>query len=786
MSPPCFRRTPLVAMAALLAVLLIGQPTRAADSWSDPFPGVRLLDRVESGHRIHALVVDLCAAGVSIRATTSGQRGHTASAFGSLANAEAVVNGDFFATDGSYRPSGLAIGNGARWSDTNDGASEGSVVFGYDRAELIRPPVVLATPPVWMKQLVSGRPQLVRDGTVLSGFTDPSHCSTARARSAVGFSQDRRTLYLAVVDEISGSTGLTCNALATLMGGLGAWDALNLDGGGSSTLWMRGPGVLNTPSDGSQRVTANHIAVLAKASGPPGHCGIYREERILDAQTTRSRSTDIDGDGRADVCGRAPDGIHCFLSTPSGLDQEILGPPLSDAAGWNAPQYYSTLRMGDVNGDGLADLCARAPEGFTCWPSTGTGFGDAIVTAGMLSDDTGWTEDIYYSTITLADYTGDGLDDVCARAGSGWVCWPSTGTGFGAMIAGPGFADTTGWDDPSNFDAIRMADVDGDAKADIVARPNAGTLYYLSSGTGFAAGLAGPIWTDDNGWNAPWHYATIRLADVDGDGSADLCALTTTDFRCHLWTGAGFAADPIGGAFMGSAAGWNDVSHYSTIRLGDVDGDGLLDVCGRSDDGVSCWRFLGDSFAGTPIVGPALSDAEGWTSPGRYRSLRLGLVDADSRVELCARGAAGLQCWPIDAAASPTPIAGPAWSDDPGGWSAPEYYGTIRLDLPRCMAREEQCNGLDDDCDGVVDEDCGAGGTGAGASGAAGAAGAAATGGEGPGSGIVGSDEEASCGCRVGHRRREPAWLAAGLLLAARRRRRAPASGALQRRSVSS
>lgn len=43
---------------------------------------------------------------------------------------------------------------------------------------------------------------------------------------------------------------------------LGATSALNLDGGGGATMWVKGKGVVNVPSDGSERVVSNAVLVL--------------------------------------------------------------------------------------------------------------------------------------------------------------------------------------------------------------------------------------------------------------------------------------------------------------------------------------------------------------------------------------------------------------------------------------------------------------------------------------------------------------------------------------------
>src|SRR5690349_23838566 len=66
------RATWILALALSVAV-----PASAQDSWSDPFPGVRHLHRVTGSQDLHALVVDLCASGVSLRGTADGERRRT-------------------------------------------------------------------------------------------------------------------------------------------------------------------------------------------------------------------------------------------------------------------------------------------------------------------------------------------------------------------------------------------------------------------------------------------------------------------------------------------------------------------------------------------------------------------------------------------------------------------------------------------------------------------------------------------------------------------------------------
>ena len=79
-------------------------------------------------------------------------------------------------------------------------------------------------------------------------------------RSMIGVTSDR-TVYMVVVDgrQSGKADGLTIPQMAQLAKYLGLVDAINLDGGGSSTLWVKGKGVINTPSGGSVRKVPNII-----------------------------------------------------------------------------------------------------------------------------------------------------------------------------------------------------------------------------------------------------------------------------------------------------------------------------------------------------------------------------------------------------------------------------------------------------------------------------------------------------------------------------------------------
>ena len=82
-------------------------------------------------------------------------------------------------------------------------------------------------------------------------------------RTSVGFSRDSSTLYILTVDGRSqASVGMTLVELASVMRELGAWQAMNFDGGGSTTMVVDGK-VVNHPSDKEgERAVGNALLVV--------------------------------------------------------------------------------------------------------------------------------------------------------------------------------------------------------------------------------------------------------------------------------------------------------------------------------------------------------------------------------------------------------------------------------------------------------------------------------------------------------------------------------------------
>jgi hypothetical protein len=121
---------------------------------------------------------------------------------------------------------------------------------------------------------VAAGPRLLAEGVRRSFTANENHQGlTPHPRTAIGIAKDRSRAWIVVVDgrQKGYSDGANLITLTDLFVELGAVDAINLDGGGSSTLVRASPDgsaqVLNRPIHvgvpGRERPVANHIAIIS-------------------------------------------------------------------------------------------------------------------------------------------------------------------------------------------------------------------------------------------------------------------------------------------------------------------------------------------------------------------------------------------------------------------------------------------------------------------------------------------------------------------------------------------
>lgn len=418
--------------------------------------GITSFKRFTSGDRpqnVYAVRVDLSVPNIGLHASADrrGAEWYTDTlSFAEEVGAVAAINADWSCTtcsgDDYLHPLGLAISGGALWNDHIETDAIGSQ-WGYlactvdKRCDLTRAAplsdasMALSTlqtptryPLRYYNAIGANGVGLLADGVPGSGCFDTSDTNP---RSAACIEADGVHLWLVVVDGrgAGGGTGMSCDEVRDLLIGapFDCWDAVMLDGGGSSTLVVedtnadatcnpRGANdlcVKNNPSDGSLRTVANHLAVTWD-DAPDSRCaeanGLWCEGTTIHAceggryQTSR----DCADDGRS--CQQDGSFAFCVDSRcPEGNGLRVSGCiDATQIASCNDGEYG----VGDCSAFGL--VCGSDAAGAACM--------DARCSAGphssfCLSDSTlaGCSDGVYAEATCPEDATCEG--DACVVPG---------------------------------------------------------------------------------------------------------------------------------------------------------------------------------------------------------------------------------------------------------------------------------------------------------------------------------------------------------------------------------
>jgi hypothetical protein len=238
---------------------------------------------------------------------------------------------------------------------------------------------------------------------------------------------------------------------------------------------------------------------------------------------------------------------------------------------WFAVDPLETPMVGDFDGDGRTDI-------ITFTRQNPLAVGDVYVALSegtRFGANTKWHDWFAISTdeqVVIGDYDGDGRDDIATWLGM------STRQVYVALSTGTGMTQETVWLDSIGFsptDVLLSGDVDADGKKDLLlfARTQGKVYVARSTGSGFAAP---EVW---HGFFAVSTYERPRVADVNGDGRADIVTFATNSPTAF---GDVYVAVSDGQQFVdqnrvpNNSTKWHDwfsIDPAQTIRIGDLDGD---------------------------------------------------------------------------------------------------------------------------------------------------------------------------------------------------------------------
>jgi len=292
-----------------------------------------------------------------------------------------------------------------------------------------------------------------------------------------------------------------------------------------------------------------------------------------------------------------------------------------------------SVHVGDLDGDGDLDiLSASERDDKIAWYEN-DGAADPSFTAHVVSTA---ADGAYH--VLVGDVDGDGdLDILSASQNNDKVAWYEND---GA--AAPSFAERVVSTDADGVQGIHVGDLDGDGDLDILSATDLGDeiAWYENDGATDPSFTAHVVSTTAVGANS------VHVGDVDGDGDLDILSASRYSDKIAWYENDG-ATDP---SFTEQVVS-TDANVASSVYVGDVDGDGDLDILSASRGGSKIAWYENDGAADPSFTEQVVS-----TGASNAYSVHVGDVDGDGDLDIlsASRGDHKIAWYENDGAADPS------------------------------------------------------------------------------------------------------------------------------------
>jgi uncharacterized repeat protein (TIGR01451 family) len=445
------------------------------------------------------------------------------------------------------------------------------------------------------------------------GSVERVECATCPGfATAVNYAAGDRTQAVAAADfnrdgkpDLAATNALACTVSIFLGNGDGTFMAANHVNAMGCFATSIAAGDINR--DGKpDLVTANLGSVSVSILLGDGTGGFAVSTTLAPNSPYSVALGDVNGDAKPDLAVGSASSVSILLGNGNGT----FGAAVSYAVG----MVPYSVAIGDVNRDGAPDLAVanRDSDNVSVLLGTGTGtFGSAVnygIPPAPISGSDGPV------SVAIGDLNADGYPDLAVA--NQYKVSVLIGNGSGAFAAAVSY-------DAGMFPySVAIGDMNNDGKPDlaVAAAINGTSNVWILPGNGNGTFAAG------SGYQAASSPESLAIADLNRDGRLDVATANRLDNNVSVLLNTGACSMNCGAFATGIAHDTNFGSNSTAI--GDLNGDGKLDLAVGNEDSHNISVLLGD---GTGGFAAAVNYGVGGTFP---RTVAIGDLNRDGKLDL--------------------------------------------------------------------------------------------------------------------------------------------------------